>query len=66
MLPSCDSKVVIMEGAKNNFPDEDSQRAADKITKLASNLGKDDLLIALISGENIKVTWKWYFVNTLL
>ncbi|XP_071784378.1 glycerate kinase-like [Asterias amurensis] len=50
MLPSCDSKVVIMEGAKNNFPDEDSQRAADKITKLASNLGKDDLLIALISG----------------
>ena len=40
-----------MEGAKNNLPDVDSQRAADKIAKLVSGLGKEDLLIVLVSGE---------------
>ncbi|XP_038054438.1 glycerate kinase-like [Patiria miniata] len=50
LLPSDASKVSILEGAKNNLPDEDSQRAAERITELTQGLGEGDVLIVLVSG----------------
>ncbi|XP_022104039.1 glycerate kinase-like isoform X2 [Acanthaster planci] len=50
LLPSAASKVTIIEGAKNNLPDSDSQRAAERITELTEGLGEGDLLIVLVSG----------------
>lgn len=44
------SCIKVMEGAKNNLPDEDAQRAADTIKQLASELTEEDLLLVLISG----------------
>lgn len=43
-------KIEIMEGAKNNYPDERAQKAAAKIMDIAENVGKNDILLVLISG----------------
>lgn len=45
-----DSRIKVMEGAKHNLPDGDSQRAAEGIKQLASELTENDLLLVLISG----------------
>ncbi|XP_048257767.1 glycerate kinase-like [Haliotis rufescens] len=42
--------LSLYEGAKDNLPDEDSLKAAEEIHKLVSALGKDDILIVLITG----------------
>ncbi|XP_061583337.1 glycerate kinase [Cololabis saira] len=44
------SSIKVMEGAKNNLPDGDAQRAAEEIKLLASELTEKDLLLVLISG----------------
>ena len=40
----------IYEGAKNNLPDELSEIAAQEILELCQRAGKEDLVIALVSG----------------
>ncbi|XP_042861309.1 glycerate kinase-like isoform X2 [Penaeus japonicus] len=50
LLPSEDSVIEIVEGAKNNIPDEAAYAAARKILSLVQRLKKDDLLLVLISG----------------
>lgn len=51
LLPKKDSQIKVMEGAKQNLPDDDSQRAAEGIKQLASELTENDLLLVLISGK---------------
>ena len=50
LLPSSDSPIVIMEGAKDNIPDEDAFSAAKEISSFIQRLGEKDILIVLISG----------------
>lgn len=50
MQPKSDSALEILEGAKNNLPDQNAEEAARRIKQLVQNLGSSDLLIALISG----------------
>ncbi|KAK7086704.1 hypothetical protein SK128_014219 [Halocaridina rubra] len=50
LLPPESSLIEVMEGAKDNIPDEDAFSASKKITDLVKKLRKDDLLIVLISG----------------
>jgi glycerate kinase len=45
-----DSMLKILEGAKNNLPDQNAEEAARRIKQLVQNLGSSDLLIVLISG----------------
>ena len=45
-----DANVKVIEGAKDNLPDEDSYRAAQAIIRLVSDLSEDDVVIVLISG----------------
>ena len=45
------SKVKLIEGAKNNLPDESAMKAANQIAEIASNLTDKDILIVLVSGE---------------
>ncbi|XP_066928701.1 glycerate kinase-like [Clytia hemisphaerica] len=44
------SKYTIMEGAKDNLPDQDAQNAAMEIRNLVTRLSPDDILLVLISG----------------
>ncbi|KAF5274254.1 hypothetical protein FQR65_LT04372 [Abscondita terminalis] len=44
------SKFTIIEGARNNLPDENSKKGAEKIKNKVENLETDDLLLVLISG----------------
>ncbi|XP_072025758.1 glycerate kinase-like [Amphiura filiformis] len=50
LLPEQNSKVKIMEGAKNNLPDAHALRAANQIAEIAGNLTEKDILIVLVSG----------------
>ena len=42
--------VEIFEGAYNNLPDENSEKAAKAVVDMVSNLDKEDVVIVLISG----------------
>ena len=56
------SKIQVYEGAENNLPDENAHTAAMAIEHLVQNLGEDDILIVLISG-NKKL---WLITHTLI
>ena len=49
-MPINDGKMTIFEGAHNNLPDENSQKAAEKILEVCQNATQHDLVIALVSG----------------
>lgn len=42
--------VRVFEGAKNNLPDTESEKAANEIISFVETLNKDDILFILISG----------------
>lgn len=44
------SKICVMEGAKNNIPDQQAVENTDYIINTVQNLKDDDILIILISG----------------
>ena len=44
------NKIEVIEGAMNNYPDENAQSAADKIMKIAKSVEKNDILLVLVSG----------------
>ena len=44
------SPIVILEGAKNNLPDEKAHHAASKIKEVTESVGEKDILLVLISG----------------
>ncbi len=44
------NKIEVIEGAKDNYPDENAQRAAVKIMKIAESVEKNDILLVLVSG----------------
>eukprot|EP00092_Neocalanus_flemingeri_P003135 GFUD01003352.1.p1 GENE.GFUD01003352.1~~GFUD01003352.1.p1 ORF type:complete len:482 (+),score=134.38 GFUD01003352.1:159-1604(+) len=51
LIDVCEAaNVKIIEGAKDNLPDENSQKAAMAVVDLVSNLSKEDVVIVLISG----------------
>ena len=50
MQPTLDSVLNIIEGAKNNLPDQNAEQAARKIKQVIQNLSSSDLVIVLISG----------------
>ncbi|XP_056131081.1 glycerate kinase isoform X2 [Lampris incognitus] len=50
LLLKDNSRIRVMEGAKHNLPDADSQKAAECIRQLANELTEEDLLLVLISG----------------
>lgn len=43
--------IEVIEGAKDNLPDEQSMVAAKKIKELVSSLTSNDILLVLISGN---------------
>lgn len=45
------TKLKVMEGAKGNLPDADSERAAHAIKKLVTSLTERHILMVLISGN---------------
>lgn len=47
---SNNKNVTYYEGAKDNLPDVKAESTAKKIKELVTRLGKDDLLLVLISG----------------
>ena len=50
-LDICDrNKVSVLEGARNNLPDEDSENATRSILEMVGGLGPRDVVITIISG----------------
>ena len=47
ILPT-DSPIRVIEGAKDNLPDESSLGAAKELATLVSSLGQGDLLFVLV------------------
>ena len=50
LWPSEDSVVEVREGSPGNIPDRVAMDTAKRITEFVDNLGKDDILLTLISG----------------
>lgn len=50
LLPAENSSVEILEGAKDNIPDDAAFSAAKRIVSLVQTLREQDLLLVLISG----------------
>ncbi|CAL4088342.1 unnamed protein product, partial [Meganyctiphanes norvegica] len=50
LLLSENSVIEVIEGAKDNIPDDDALKATENITSLMKMLTKDDMLLVLISG----------------
>ena len=44
------SRIVTLEGANNNLPDEKALHAASKIKEIVESVGESDILLVLISG----------------
>ncbi|XP_050357589.1 glycerate kinase [Nymphalis io] len=44
------NKILYLEGAKNNLPDENAMATTRKIKELVSKLTQDDFLLVLLSG----------------
>lgn len=59
MLLENNSRITVMEGAKNNLPDADAQKSAECIRELSSGLTEKDLLLVLISGT---ILWLIFFI----
>ena len=55
MLPNEDTKVSFYEGARNNLADSDSYATALKIQEFVKKLGKEDIVLTLISGNHVAV-----------
>ena len=49
ILPT-DSPIAVIEGAKDNLPDESSVEAAKRISELVASLSEGDLLLVLVSA----------------
>ena len=52
ILPA-DSAIKVIEGAKNNLPDELAMEATKQISNLASTLTENDILIVLVHHINV-------------
>ncbi|KAK6176723.1 hypothetical protein SNE40_014966 [Patella caerulea] len=50
MILTSDTKINVLEGAKNNLPDDNSHQSAKAIHQLVSSLTAKDILLVLISG----------------
>jgi len=50
LWPCKNDKTLIFKGAKNNMPDSNSLKASEMISSICDQAGKDDLVIALVSG----------------
>lgn len=57
MVLSSDSKIKVSEGSPDNMPDDKSYEAAVQIQNLISKLKEKDILIVLISGTWLPVTY---------
>lgn len=45
------SKVKIIEGSRNNIPDDHALEASILITELVKKCSKDDIVLVLMSGR---------------
>nr|CAB3264812.1 glycerate kinase-like [Phallusia mammillata] len=50
LLPLDDGKIKVIEGAKDNLPDDDAVEAAKQIVEITQKASFNDLVIALVSG----------------